>query len=117
MTYGHLDVSDMRTGLNGLATAAIGNLPVAARRLLPSNEPRHGSGELLEPDYRRVRRASAGRDATLEKEEAADPTGISGEISGLYESGRQDLNLRPLGPEQATRSHPKAARTLANSSK
>ena len=38
MTYGHLDVSDMRGGLNDLANAAIGNLPVAARRLLPSND-------------------------------------------------------------------------------
>jgi integrase len=36
MTYGHLDVSDMRGGLNALANAAIGNLPVAARRLLPA---------------------------------------------------------------------------------
>jgi integrase len=104
MTYGHLDVSDMRARLNGLATAAIGNLPVAARRLCPSNEPRPGTGDVLEPDFQRVRRASVGRDATHEKEEAADSTGNSGVISGLYESGRQDLNLRPLGPEEWERS-------------
>jgi hypothetical protein len=84
----------------GLATAAIGNLPVAARRLLASNEPRAGSGDMLEGDFRRVLRASVGREPTQQKEEAADSTGSSGEISGLCESGRQDLNLRPLGPER-----------------
>jgi integrase len=42
MTYGHLDVSDMRGGLNALANAAIGNLPVAARRLLSTGDQMSG---------------------------------------------------------------------------
>jgi excisionase family DNA binding protein len=36
------------------------------------------------------------------KVEAADPEEIPSKISGLDVSGRQDLNLRPLGPEGAT---------------
>jgi integrase len=39
MTYGHLDVSDMRAGLNDLASAAIGAIPVAACRLLSAPDP------------------------------------------------------------------------------
>ncbi len=99
MTYGHLDVSDMRAGLNGLASAALGNLPVAARRLLSSNDPRHGAGEMLEPDFRRNRRASVGRNDSGPKEEAPGAEAFASDYEGFCESGRQDLNLRPLGPE------------------
>jgi integrase len=99
MTYGHLDVSDMRAGMNGLALAAIGNLPVAARRLLASNDLRDGAGEVLEPDFQRVRRASVGRDRSGPKDKAPGAEAFACDSEGFDESGRQDLNLRPLGPE------------------
>jgi hypothetical protein len=91
MTYGHLDVSDMRAGLNGLATSAIGSLPVAAHLLYPSNEPLSGAGAVLEPNFMQKRRASVGCEAVETKKKAADLTGNTGEINGLRWSGRQDL--------------------------
>jgi integrase len=72
--YGHLDLDDMRRGLDRLTFEDGPPTPIT-----PGPAP--------------VLRVLEGG-----KEKAADPTGISGEISGLYESGRQDLNLRPLGP-------------------
>jgi hypothetical protein len=96
MTYGHLDVGDMRSGLNNLAVSAIGNLPVAARALAAANAPHKGAGEceVVEPDFRRDRRASVGCEDPETKKEAADPTGNSGEISGLEWSGRQDSKAK-----------------------
>jgi integrase len=74
-TYGHLDLDDMRRGLDRLtfedgAPTPTAPGPAPVLRVLPGG-----------------------------KNKAADSTGKSGEISGLDESGRQDLNLRPLGPE------------------
>ncbi|HEX9402767.1 MAG TPA: ATP-binding protein [Anaeromyxobacter sp.] len=55
------------------------------------------------------------RSAPSGKEEGRDPT-VSRTKSRPSESGRQDSNLRPLGPEQSARSHPYPAGPLANSS-
>jgi hypothetical protein len=87
MTYGHLDVSDMRAGLNGLATAAIGNLPVAARRLLALNDPRDRAGEVLEPDFQRSRRASIGRDRSGSKDEAPGVEAFANESEASMSRG------------------------------
>jgi integrase len=73
--YGHLDVDDMRRGLDRLTFEDGPPTPIT-----PGPAP--------------VLRLLEGG-----KKKAAASSGNPGEISGLDESGRQDLNLRPLGPE------------------
>ena len=73
--YGHLDLEDMRRGLDRLTFEDGPPSPTA-----PGPAP--------------VLRVLEGG-----KKKAADPEENSSKISGLEWSGRQDLNLRPLGPE------------------
>ncbi len=85
-TYGHLSIEDMREGLSHFPLGPLdalvpGALPAPAQPAAPS------------------RWAPVGRPPATTKKKAADPEGIPSEISGLTKSGRQDLNLRPLGPE------------------
>ncbi len=81
-TYGHLDIDDMREGLEHLSATLGGprkddeahaiRLPLAAN-LLTTPE--------------------------IAEDGARAPAKISRENAGVRWSGRQDLNLRPLGPE------------------
>jgi excisionase family DNA binding protein len=85
-TYGHLSIEDMREGLSRFPLGSLdalvpGALPVPAQ-LRPTS-----------------RWAPVGRALPLTKKKAADPEGNPSKISGLRMSGRQDSNLRPLGPE------------------
>jgi integrase len=69
-TYGHLDDTDARAGMNRL------NLPMPAW-FSPSVSPTSPTTKTKPP-------------------ESVD---FSNNSEGFYQSGRQDLNLRPLGPE------------------
>ncbi len=85
-TYGHLSIEDMREGLSHFPLGSLdalvpGALPAPILPVAPS------------------RWAPVGRPASPNKKKAADPEGNPSKISGLRMSGRQDLNLRPLGPE------------------
>ena len=74
--YGHLDVEDMRAGVNRLAFPHVGALPE--------------DGSFAAP---------VPRNPVKEKNEAPGGSKIPSPSGGLAWSGRQDLNLRPLGPE------------------
>ena len=74
-TYGHLDFEDLRRPLEALS------FPRMAEVL----EARRGA-----PVVRLPGRA---------KNEAPEAVDFSNNLGGLHQSGRQDLNLRPLGPE------------------
>jgi hypothetical protein len=85
-TYGHLSIEDMREGLAHFPVGSLdalvpGALPIPILPAAPS------------------RWAPVGRPTSAMKKKAADPEGNPSKISGLRMSGRQDLNLRPLGPE------------------
>ncbi len=69
-TYGHLEISDLRTGVDSLS------IPMA-RWLVPSVSQEGQPGKTKPP-------------------ESLD---FSKDSEGFHQSGRQDLNLRPLGPE------------------
>src|SRR5512133_1726243 len=89
-TYGHLSIADMREGLShfplgSLDALVLGAFPAPSAPVGPS------------------RWAPVGRPPSPNKKKAADPEGNPSKISGLRMSGRQDLNLRPLGPEGSTR--------------
>ncbi len=81
-TYGHLDIEDLRDGVDRLA---FGNGTDAANE--PSDEP-------PEPDGAPVARTRVNR-----KSEGPVPVGNPSEHRAFVESGRQDLNLRPLAPQ------------------
>ena len=72
-TYGHLELSDMR--------AALGLLSFGVK---PQAKP---FGALVV------------QGSETQKEEGRDGSGIQSNIAAFRKSGRQDLNLRPLGPE------------------
>ncbi len=85
-TYGHLSIEDMREGLSHFPLGSLDALvPGAATRPITPATP--------------SRWAPVGRPPSPNKKKAADPEGNPSKISGLRMSGRQDLNLRPLGPE------------------
>ena len=98
-TYGHLSIEDMREGLARFPLGALDELvPSAPRRGTsprPTDELRVEHDRPSDPS----RWAPVGRPSSSRKAEAADPEGNPSKISGLEWSGRQDLNLRPLGPE------------------
>lgn len=88
--YGHLDLDDMRAGINRLSFG------------------RAGQGTERQPEVARAAVGAATSDATQalpeprrEKVEGPDSVGNPSEIRPFQWSGRQDLNLRPLGPEPA----------------
>ncbi len=85
-TYGHLSIEDLR---EGLARFPLGPLDALVPGALPAlTQPAASS-----------RWAPVGRPTSPNKKKAADPEGNPSKISGLRMSGRQDSNLRPLGPE------------------
>jgi excisionase family DNA binding protein len=84
-TYGHLSIEDMREGLSRFPLGSLSALVPGAAARAPAAKP--------------SRWAPVGRPASPDKKKAADPEGIPSKISGLRMSGRQDSNLRPLGPE------------------
>ena len=92
-TYGHLSIEDMREGLSHFPLRSLeGLVPATLPAPIP---PREAS-----------RWAPVGRLFSSDKKKAADPEGNPSKISGLRMSGRQDSNLRPLGPEIGSpRSH------------
>ncbi len=77
--YSHVDLGDLRAGLNRISIPAMPMLAnaSAASRLVPLVSPR-----LSKP-----------------KKKGRDTLNSFNEITALGQSGRQDLNLRPLGPE------------------
>jgi len=86
--YGHLDMEDMRTGINrlGFSSAVEKLAPVVPIRQASSAEM-HRRGERVVNDARM--RKNAGRSVSEMLNESA----------ALRQSGRLDLNQRPLGPE------------------
>lgn len=95
MTYGHLDVEDQRR--------AMAQFPVTLPPL-PSDEgplpvEPSRSGERIVAVAGRPLGAPVGADRDAGKTKAAGPLAEAKRSSGLTKSGRQDLNLRPLGPE------------------
>jgi len=76
--YSRVDLGDLREGLNRIDIPAMPKLATAnAAPLVPLVSPR----------------------ASPAKARRRDATDNSREIKNLRQSGRQDLNLRPLGPE------------------
>ncbi len=75
--YGHLDDSDIRHAVNRI----------------PSLEP------ALAEALRYGRTAPVPRLPSGDKSEAPEAVDFSSNLGGFHQSGRQDLNLRPLGPE------------------
>ncbi len=77
--YSRVDLGDLRAGLNRIDIPAMPKLVVASAppRLVPLVSPR----------------------ASLDKNTEPDARDSSSEVRVLRQSGRQDLNLRPLGPE------------------
>ena len=76
--YSRVDLGDLRAGLNRIDIPAMPKLATAnAQRLVPLVSPR----------------------ASLDKNTEPDARDSSSEVRVLRQSGRQDLNLRPLGPE------------------
>jgi len=89
-TYGHLSIEDMREGLARFPLGSLdGLVPGGARPPL----------EAVNSPARSPRWAPVGRRHPGTKKKAADQEDFSSKINGLPKSGRQDLNLRPLGPE------------------
>src|SRR5262249_31317355 len=86
--YGHLDMEDMRTGINrlGFSSAAEKLAPVVPIRLAASDETSR-RGERVVNDAQTAKKAGRSLSEMLKK--SAD----------VAESGRLDLNQRPLGPE------------------
>ncbi len=82
--YTRVDLGDMRTGHDKL-----GIVPPEPPPPRPLAGGGNGQGLV----------ASLSDQTGPEKVEAPDPLGISGKIRGFQWSGRQDSNLRPLGPE------------------
>ncbi len=85
-TYGHLSIDDMREGLSHFPLGSLDALVPGALPVPAQARPT-------------LRWAPVGRPPSTMKKKAADPEGIPSKISGLRMSGRQDSNLRPLGPE------------------
>jgi integrase len=85
--YGHLDVEDMRRAVNRLQFSPLADADESSEPVPENGEklPHHGAPVVrkVEPEERRRPRLSR----------------ITRETAALKESGRQDLNLRPLGPE------------------
>src|SRR5262249_19011220 len=86
--YGHLDVADMRAGINRLAFGEPGDGKVISLEAGTADGVKlknHGAPVVrkVEPEERRRPRLSR----------------ITRETAALKESGRLDLNQRPLGPE------------------
>jgi len=77
-TYGHLEMSDMQTGVDQLRF----DLP---EQLFEEKVTRRGAPV--------VRKSKTG------KMKGRDTLSNAKEIAAFQGSGRQDLNLRPLGPE------------------
>jgi hypothetical protein len=75
--YGHLDITDTRAALDRLTFEETG----AGRPSAPDGAP-----------VARVR--------GIRKDEGRDGFGNPSDVAAFDESGRQDLNLRPLGPER-----------------
>ena len=76
-TYGHLDLGDLRRAINKIPTV---------------------DGSLF-PAKKSVLTAPVRRTGTQSKTKPPEPVDFSNNSEGFYLSGRQDLNLRPLGPE------------------
>jgi Phage integrase family len=93
MTYGHLDVEDERRGME--------RFPVT----LPAPETADTAGNPARTQERAVARrrpprgCACGCGQVRGKKKAAGQPAEAERSSGLRWSGRQDLNLRPLGPE------------------
>jgi len=89
-TYGHLEVEDLRTAINTLPTNALppGEVVDADYEIL------HGVTPELTPHGPPVV-----QDDRNPKNETPGAVDFSNDSGGFLLSGRQDLNLRPLGPE------------------
>jgi integrase len=85
--YSHLDIGDVKKGLAMMPVTGIEELAWATPGYHPGREA-------AAPEVA----AEFAAASLTEKEKAANPT-VSRAKSRPSESGRQDLNLRPLGPE------------------
>jgi integrase len=85
--YSHLDNTDVKKGLAKMPVTGVEGLAWATPGYHPGRE---AAGEEVA--------AGSAAESPAEKEKAATPP-VSRAKSRPSESGRQDLNLRPLGPE------------------
>ena len=85
-TYGHLDVEDLRAAMATLVPVLDADAEVARKRAAASADSEAFSTRFLP-------------EADSDKNEGRGPSDFSSETAAFYESGRQDSNLRPPGPE------------------
>jgi len=86
--YGHLDLEDMRTGINRLAFLAP---PEQLAPIVPLRKAASAEVAFLgEPVVNELR---------VSKNKSRSSFENQNESAAVRQSGRQDLNLRPLGPE------------------
>jgi integrase len=96
--YGHLDVEDLRAGVNKLRfTRRTAPAPMLGQTSNP--EPLGESGVARGVENSFVRGAPVVQRLLSLQNEARSSLEIPNETAGFLQSGRQDLNLRPLGPE------------------
>ena len=78
--------------------AAVATLPHAAA---PNPKVIDAKFEVLHRDSRKLTPhvPSLSHGPGFQKDESPGPENFSSEAGAFFESGRQDLNLRPLGPE------------------
>lgn len=76
-TYGHLDLGDLRRAIN--------RIPVLGVGLIPARKD--------------ARTAPVPQQDGADENETPEPPDFSNDSGAYHQSGRQDLNLRPLGPE------------------
>jgi integrase len=86
--YSHLDIGDVKKGLAMMPVTGIEELAWATPGYHPGREP---AGEEVAAEFAAT--------SPIEKKMAPKPLGKPRNSGAFDESGRQDLNLRPLGPE------------------
>jgi hypothetical protein len=93
--YGHLDVEDLRAGINKLKLTQ----HTSTVRQNSNPRPVGSNGAELGADNLGQRGAPVVRSFGDPKNEGPGSKDFSNETRPFTVSGRQDLNLRPLGPE------------------
>ena len=93
--YGHLDVGDLRAGINKLKLTQ--RTSTVRRNANP--QPVGEFGAELGAENLGQLGAPVVRSSIERKNEGRSPVDFSNDAAAFKQSGRHDLNLRPLGPE------------------